>query len=212
MIQMPVGSQNPLPSRTVRSRLFSHVTGASIRRSSARPLAAPRTRSIVPSVTMNGTTRSWVTSRPLTTPHTAPAAMALAAASAGPWRCSVTAVATVLNATTDPTDRSMPPATITIVIPSAATHTMTVWRATSSRLAARKNCGPTSAPKSARTSARPTRTPASSSSRRLTTTRERPTLPSAASARSIHQHRAQARGGHAPSPRCDRTRPAAPGR
>ena len=43
---------------------------------------------------------------------------------------------------TEPTDRSMPPATITIVMPSAAMPTMAVWRAISSRLTGLKNCGP----------------------------------------------------------------------
>ena len=57
-IQMADGSSRPRPSRTVLTRSFSHVIGASIRRSSASPFAAPRTSSIVPSVTMNGTTRS----------------------------------------------------------------------------------------------------------------------------------------------------------
>ena len=63
-----------LPSRAVRSRSFSQVIGASIRRSSARPFAAPRTSSIVPSVTMNGTTRRRVIRSPLTAPHIAAAA------------------------------------------------------------------------------------------------------------------------------------------
>ena len=40
------------------------MIGASMRRSSARPFAAPRTSSMVPSVTMNGTTWSLVISRP----------------------------------------------------------------------------------------------------------------------------------------------------
>ena len=48
---------------------------------------------------------------------------------------------TVLSATIDPTDRSIPPAAITIVIPRAATQTITAWRAISSRLAARRNRG-----------------------------------------------------------------------
>ncbi len=47
----------------------------------------------------------------------------------------------MLSATIEPTDRSIPPATITIVMPSAATQTMAVWRAISSRFAAAKNCG-----------------------------------------------------------------------
>ncbi len=82
---------------------------------------------MVPSVTMNGTTRSRVMSRPLTVPHSAAAASAPSAASAGsmPMR-SRSAVTTVLSATMDPTERSMPPETMTIVIPSAATQTMTV--------------------------------------------------------------------------------------
>ena len=117
-IQMPDGSSRPLPSRTVRSRPFSHVIGASSRRSSASPFAAPRTSSIVPSVMMNGTTRRPVTSTPLIRPHAAPAAMAPAAATSGhePSRSS-SASTTVLSAITDPTDRSIPPATITIVMP-----------------------------------------------------------------------------------------------
>src|SRR5437773_1994416 len=56
-IQIPEGSRMPPPRACVRSRSFSQVTGASIRRSSARPFAAPRTSSIIPRVTMNGTTR-----------------------------------------------------------------------------------------------------------------------------------------------------------
>ena len=41
---------------------------------------------------------------------------------------------TVVSATIEPTDRSMPPATITIVMPSAAMQTIAVCRAISSRL------------------------------------------------------------------------------
>ena len=148
VIQMPGGQQQPRrrPAR-VRSRSFSHVAGASMRRSSARPLAAPRTSSIVPSVTMNGTTWSRVISRPLSAPHSAPAATPPSGARSRrrrrPARSS-SAVTTVLSATMEPTDRSIPPATITIVMPSAATQTMAVCRAISSRFAARKNCGPMS--------------------------------------------------------------------
>ena len=66
---MPHGSSRPLPSRTVRSSPLSQVIGASSRRSSARPFAAPRTSSIVPSVMMNGTTRRPVMSTPFISPH-----------------------------------------------------------------------------------------------------------------------------------------------
>ena len=142
--------------------LFSHVSGASSRRSPASPLAPPRTSSIVPSVMMNGTTRRPVTRTPFITPHAAPAAIAPAAATSGhdPPRSSW-AMTTVLRAITDPTDRSIPPATITIVMPSAATHTMAAWRAISSRLAALKNCGPMSNPNRIATSTSPASTPAS---------------------------------------------------
>jgi hypothetical protein len=54
---------------------------------------------------------------------------------------------TVLNETTEPTDRSMPAEAITTVMPSAATATIAVCRAISSRLPVRKNCGPTRKPK-----------------------------------------------------------------
>ena len=111
---------------------------------------------------MNGTTRSPVISTPFISPHSAPAAIAPAAATSGhdPSRSSC-AVTTVLSAMTDPTDKSIPPATITIVMPSAATHTIAVWRAMSSRLAGLKNCGPMRIPNSNATSASPARTPAS---------------------------------------------------
>ena len=72
--QMPDGTSSPRPFCAVRSRSFSHVAGASSRRSPDSPLAAPRTSSIVPSVTMNGTTRSCVTSTPFSAPQAAPAA------------------------------------------------------------------------------------------------------------------------------------------
>ena len=69
--QMPAG--RPTAPRAVRSRSFSQVIGASMRRSSASPFAAPRTISIVPSVTMKGTTLSRVMRTPLMKPHRAAA-------------------------------------------------------------------------------------------------------------------------------------------
>ncbi len=54
--QIPSGATLPLPTWVVRSRSLSHVIGASTLCSSARPFAAPRTRSIIPRVTMKGTT------------------------------------------------------------------------------------------------------------------------------------------------------------
>jgi hypothetical protein len=94
----------------------------------------------MPSVTMNGTTRRLVMRSPLARPPTAPAPIAAATARAGLESArSISAVTTVLKATTDPTDRSIPPATITIVMPSEAVQTIAVWRAMSSRLLPRKN-------------------------------------------------------------------------
>ena len=80
---MPIGTPNPAPPRAVRSSSLSHVSGASTRRSSAMPFAAPRTSSIVPSVTMKGTTFRRVISRPLTRPQTAAAPSAPSAETAG---------------------------------------------------------------------------------------------------------------------------------
>jgi hypothetical protein len=48
----------------------------------------------------------------------------------------------VVSATTEPTDRSMPPEMMITVMPSAAAATIAVWRATSSRFAGRKNRAP----------------------------------------------------------------------
>ena len=73
--QMPDGSEND-PADD-RNRLFNHVIGASTRRSSAAPFASPRTISIVPSVTMNGTTWRRVMRRPFTRPQAAAAATPL---------------------------------------------------------------------------------------------------------------------------------------
>ena len=52
--QMPAGTMKPRPGSSVRSRSFSHVAGASSRRSPDSPFAVPRTSSIIPRVTMKG--------------------------------------------------------------------------------------------------------------------------------------------------------------
>ena len=62
---------------------------------------------------------------------------------------------TVARAMIEPTDRSMPAATMTMVMPRAAVQTIAVWRAISSRLTGRKNCGPMSRAKTAQTKRRP---------------------------------------------------------
>ena len=86
---------------------------------------------MVPSVTMNGTMPSLVTSKPFSAPKSAPDATPPSADRAGPMPArSITAVITDASAMTEPTDRSMPPLTITRVIPVAPSPTMTVWVAT----------------------------------------------------------------------------------
>ena len=78
---------HPLTRRSTCGRRasssLSHDLGASIFWSRATPLATPRTSSIVPSVTMNGTTLSRVTRKPLSAPQPTPAAMPASAAAAG---------------------------------------------------------------------------------------------------------------------------------
>ncbi len=107
-------------------------------------------------------------SRPLTTPQSAAAATAPSAATAGRGAvcAAARAITTVVSAMTDPTERSMPPATITTVMPIAAMQTIAVCRAISSRLApARRTAVRPSAAKISATSTRPSNAPARSSSR-----------------------------------------------
>ncbi len=100
------------PSSAAES--LSHVCGASIRRSSATPLAAPRTRIIVPRVTIKGTTRSPVTRHrsPLRRRHRQHTRLTRRHSGDHPSP-SARAMTTVVSATTEPTERSMPPDTIT---------------------------------------------------------------------------------------------------
>ena len=92
------------------------TTSSALRRAARppHPSRALRTISIVPSVTMNGTTLRRVMRRPFTRPQAAAAATPLKPATAGdaPFR-SRTAITTVVSEMTEPTDRSMPPATMT---------------------------------------------------------------------------------------------------
>ncbi len=104
---MPDG-RNVSP-RVTRSRSFNHVAGASIRRSSPSPFAAPRITSIVPSVTINGTTRSCVISTPLMRPHRAAVPMPPSAANSGLTSIrSNCAITTVTSAIIEPTDKIDP--------------------------------------------------------------------------------------------------------
>ena len=88
----------------------------------------------MPRVAMNGTTRRVVIATPLMNPTTAPIATpaATAAIGANPSR-NATAVITLASAIDDPTDKSIPPLIITMVIPRAPIATMTVCASTTRR-------------------------------------------------------------------------------
>ena len=84
--------------------------------------AAPRAISSIPSVAINAGIRSFVTRIPLIAPATPPAAMP-ASIAIGPGTFILTikwTLTTPLNAITEPTERSIPPPRITIVIPMDA--------------------------------------------------------------------------------------------
>jgi hypothetical protein len=69
---------------------------------------------MVPSVTMNGVMRSRATSAPVAAPTSAGSNTPKATASAGPvWARSSAAMTTVVIATAEPTDRSIPPSKMT---------------------------------------------------------------------------------------------------
>jgi hypothetical protein len=86
----------------------------------------------VPRVAISGGIRPLVMNTPLTTPHPVPVAMPAAAPSAmtpqparAPPCAAITLAATTPEKTrTDPTERSMPPVTMTKVMPTASTSGM----------------------------------------------------------------------------------------
>ena len=93
----------------------------------ASHLEMPRAIPIIPSVTMNGIMRNAVMMPPLAKPTSPPASTVSVSTAVRPWPCSIIlAVTTLHSATTDPALRSIPPLTITIVIPIAPMATMTV--------------------------------------------------------------------------------------
>jgi hypothetical protein len=128
-IHTPLGTGNHEPVTGV-SRESSPRASASIFCSRASPLARPRSTLMLPSVMMKGVTRSRVMSSPVSSPPRAETPMPASAADQGsaPWRKSH-ATTTVVSATPEPTDRSIPPWIITTVMPTAVIATTTVWRA-----------------------------------------------------------------------------------
>jgi len=93
----------------------------------------------MPSVAMNGTTRSPVMSTPFASPTSPPASTAAAAAAGTGQSAPIPSAATTpLNAMVAPTDRSMPPLTMIIVIPIAPRATITVCESTMRRFVAER--------------------------------------------------------------------------
>jgi len=83
---------------------------------------APLRIPIAPSVTMKGVRRREVMRTPMRRPaKAATASPPIAAANAEPSSRRSRAMTTVVRATVEPTDKSIPPTMMTIVIPKAAT-------------------------------------------------------------------------------------------
>ena len=111
-------------------------------RPSASMSAAPRATLIIPRVAMKGGSRPTVISRPLIRPHASPIASAIAIPTgAGRPLSSASARPIPAKASTDPTDRSMPPEMITNVIPMATMAFRAVCSSTLSRFETVRKCG-----------------------------------------------------------------------
>src|SRR5262245_2661136 len=131
---------------------------------------------IVPSVTTNGTIRSAPIAAPFTRPSAPPVAIAARmAANAGAPCDSDAAHTTLVSATAEPTDKSMPPLTMIIVMPSAPTAITAVWLPINTTLRHVKKYGRTSASsaKSASTNSRPSSGPPTATSWRTSNRRAR---------------------------------------
>ncbi len=79
----------------------------------------------VPSVTINGGSRSTVTSPPLTAPSTTQTAKVASSATTGPFASNICAITIVPSTATDPIDRSMPDVRMMSVCPTARMPTTT---------------------------------------------------------------------------------------
>ena len=81
----------------------------------------------MPSVTMNGIIRNAVMIPPFTKPTSPPTKMVAEITAKKPYPCSISfAVTTLASATTEPAHKSIPPLTITSVMPIAPIATITV--------------------------------------------------------------------------------------
>ena len=104
----------------------------------------------VPNVTINGGIFSLVTARPLIKPPSSPTAMqtpspARITPSELPLAVIVNEPQTPASASNDPTDKSMPPDTITIVMPIAITVMTVVCRTTLAKLPGERKRGSSTA-------------------------------------------------------------------
>jgi hypothetical protein len=113
-----------------------------IGRPSASMSAPPRAMLIMPSVAMNGGSRPKVTRRPLARPHTRPtiSPMPIPTGTGSP-AASERPSAMPASASTDPTDRSMPPETMTNVMPTATIALIAVCSSTFRRFDTVRKCG-----------------------------------------------------------------------
>ena len=103
--------------------------------SPASHFAAPRATPNIPSVAIKGTTRNEVMTPPFIAPINPPAKRPASTAAAGFQEdLNARAVTTLVSATLDPTDRSIPALIMIIVIPMAPVATITVCASTTRRL------------------------------------------------------------------------------
>ena len=131
-------SSVPLPMK------FSFPEKPEIARPSAMYSAPPRAMDIMPSVAINAGRFTRVTSRPLTRPHTPPVSTQPAsAAPSGTPLLSMAPSRMPANATTEPTDRSMPPVMTTIIMPIARIPLTAACFQTFSRLRGTRKVGDT---------------------------------------------------------------------
>ena len=123
--------------------------------------APPRAISSMPSVTMNEGIPHPTVTRPLAAPATQPdtEASGTAATSGQPHAVSALPSTALLSASTEPTERSIPPMTSTNVIPIAITASAGIWFASVTRVTRVRKwslSAPNSASSSASTTSRPT--------------------------------------------------------
>src|SRR5882672_6508661 len=132
-------SATPLPSSSKASG--RPVIG----RPSVYTSVAPRKMVSPPRVAMNGARRAYPTNTPLNKPSKAPTTSAAIIASAGGHSATENPAASApLKASTDPTERSIPPARITVVIPKASRALTEICRRTLIRFVVARKVGDSS--------------------------------------------------------------------